>query len=176
MVRRFDDMRYEYDEIRYDDEERLTCSSPGQVLRILWKTCACCSDAQNSCKCCTNGKYNWHSCWYQAYCCSHIQYWCLLSLTHLTKWMFNYSLQKTFALNSPDKMDVSCHWFLLVILKVWGEKFINSSCTKYYIFLCIILIIITICIILVIFSLLITICIIFDHHHHTHQGQLRALH
>ena len=122
MVRRFDDMRYEYDEIRYDDEERLTCSSPGQVLRILWKTCACCSDAQNSCKCCNNGKYNWHSCWYQAYHCSHIQYWCLLSLTHLTKWMFNYFLQNTFSLNSPDKMDVSCHWFLLVILKVWGER------------------------------------------------------
>ena len=91
MVRRFDDMRYEYDEIRYDDEERLTCSSPGQVLRILWKTCACCSDAQNSWKCC-----NKENTLGIIVCVIHI-----IALMHR-----NTAILVSFKFDSPDKMDV----------------------------------------------------------------------
>ena len=50
--------------------------------------------------------------------------------------------------HSPDKMDMPCHRFLLVILKIWEKEFVKF-CPKYYNFLYIILIFITICTLLI---------------------------
>lgn len=113
--------------MRYDDEERLTCSNPGQVLRILWKTCACCSDAQNSCKCCNKENI--------IAIIVRINIIHIIALVHRSsaiivsfnfdspdKMDFELFFTKTFNLDSPDKMDVSCHRFLLIILKVWGKR------------------------------------------------------